>query len=174
MSVSLNVKRPAERQQLLDLLATADVLVETFRPGVLTRLGLDPVQLRARFPKLVICSITGYGQTGPAAMRAGYVDSVLCVLGRSSSAPLRHSDSNISSQINPITRSSRWSHSVHSFHGLFIFARSHDIHFLARAGVLGMMRAPAVLPVQVADIAGGTFPAVVQVCIQYPGRVGWR
>jgi crotonobetainyl-CoA:carnitine CoA-transferase CaiB-like acyl-CoA transferase len=81
-SVLLNVKRPAERQQLLDLLATADVLVETFRPGVLSKLGLDPVQLRARFPKLIICSITGYGQTGPAAMRAGYVEYFHACLGR--------------------------------------------------------------------------------------------
>ena len=104
MSVLLNVKRPAERQQLLDLLATADVLVETFRPGVLTKLGLDPVQLRARFPKLIICSITGYGQTGPAAMRAGYVDCVfsMCACALERKSPLHPGDSKMSGYFNPI------------------------------------------------------------------------
>lgn len=57
---------------LRDWLATADVMVDSFRPGVLTAMGLDFATLRARNPKLVMVSITGYGQAGPWAQRAGH------------------------------------------------------------------------------------------------------
>jgi alpha-methylacyl-CoA racemase len=71
-SVTLDLKAPAGRAALLALLSTADVLVEGFRPGVLARLGLDPADLRVRFPRLVIASISGFGQDGPLRDDAGH------------------------------------------------------------------------------------------------------
>jgi formyl-CoA transferase/CoA:oxalate CoA-transferase len=58
------------------LLATADVVVENFRPGTLDALGLDAASVRARYPKIVYCSISGYGQTGPRREEPGY-DAVM-------------------------------------------------------------------------------------------------
>lgn len=71
-SVVLDLKAPDEWSRFLDLLSSAHVLVESFRPGVLAKLGASPEALLRRFPSLIICSITGYGQTGPAALRAGH------------------------------------------------------------------------------------------------------
>lgn len=71
-SVALDFKNPADLQRLLDLLKTATVLVENFRPGTLDKLGLGYEALRAINPGLIYCSISGYGQTGPYAMRPGY------------------------------------------------------------------------------------------------------
>ena len=71
-SVALNLKLPAHREAFLALLGEADVLVESFRPGVLDRLGLAPNELTAQFPSLVVCSITGFGQTGPLRNRPGH------------------------------------------------------------------------------------------------------
>lgn len=78
-SVALDLKRPDGRDALLALLASADVLVESFRPGVMARLGLPPEELRARFPRLVIASLTGWGQTGPWASLPGH-DIGYCAL----------------------------------------------------------------------------------------------
>ena len=71
-SVALDLKKDEHRQALRALLAEADVLIESFRPGVMARLGLDPLQLRAEFPRLIICSITGFGQTGPMKDHPGH------------------------------------------------------------------------------------------------------
>jgi crotonobetainyl-CoA:carnitine CoA-transferase CaiB-like acyl-CoA transferase len=71
-SLALDLKRPAARECLEDLLLAADVLVESFRPGTLARFGLAPADLRRRYPRLVICSVTGWGQEGPHAHRAGH------------------------------------------------------------------------------------------------------
>jgi alpha-methylacyl-CoA racemase len=71
-SITLNLKSPAGRDLLLRLAENADVLVEGNRPGVMARLGLGWDALHARNPKLVMCSITGYGQDGPFASRAGH------------------------------------------------------------------------------------------------------
>lgn len=71
-SVALDLKQPAGRAALLALLAGADVMIETFRPGTLARLGLAPADLRQRFPGLVIASLSGYGQDGPLAQHAGH------------------------------------------------------------------------------------------------------
>src|SRR3569832_989443 len=64
-SLCLDLKQPAARQALLKLLPRYDILVESFRPGVLGRLGLGVSVLHARNPRLVVCSISGYGQDGP-------------------------------------------------------------------------------------------------------------
>ncbi len=71
-SVALDLKSPAGRQALERLLAGADVLIESFRPGTLARFGLPPEELRQRFPRLVIGSISGWGTDGPYAARAGH------------------------------------------------------------------------------------------------------
>jgi alpha-methylacyl-CoA racemase len=71
-SVALDLKRPAARAVLARLLARADVLLESFRPGTLARLGFPLEELRARHPRLVVCSISGWGQEGPLAGRAGH------------------------------------------------------------------------------------------------------
>jgi crotonobetainyl-CoA:carnitine CoA-transferase CaiB-like acyl-CoA transferase len=71
-SVALDLKQPAGRQVLEALLARADILLETFRPGTLERLGLPPDELRIRCPRLILCSISGWGQTGEYAARAGH------------------------------------------------------------------------------------------------------
>ena len=71
-SVALDLKDPAQRARLDPLLARADVLVEQFRPGVMVRLGLGWETLSARYPKLIYCSVTGYGQDGPKRDVAGH------------------------------------------------------------------------------------------------------
>jgi crotonobetainyl-CoA:carnitine CoA-transferase CaiB-like acyl-CoA transferase len=71
-SLTLNLKSDSGRELLLLLAEIADVLVEGNRPGVMARLGLGWDTLHARNPKLVMCSITGYGQDGPFASRAGH------------------------------------------------------------------------------------------------------
>ncbi|MFF5988306.1 CaiB/BaiF CoA transferase family protein [Prauserella flavalba] len=111
-----DLKDPADRDRVLALAARADVVMEQFRPGVAERLGLGYDQVRALNPGVVYCSITGYGQRGPHAARAG-----------------------------------------------------HDLNYLAESGLLGVVTdgtgAPQ-LPVSVlADIAGGTYPAVVNILL---------
>jgi len=71
-SLALNLKSAAGRDLLLRLAEKADVLVEGNRPGVMERLGLGWPVLHGANPRLVMCSITGYGQTGPFASRAGH------------------------------------------------------------------------------------------------------
>lgn len=111
-SVSLDLKKREDREVFLELCEQADVVVESFRPGVLARLGLSWETLQARNPRLVLCSISGFGQNTTLANRAG-----------------------------------------------------HDIGYMALAGVLGLLGSkdgpPAQPNVQVADIAGGSFSALV-------------
>jgi crotonobetainyl-CoA:carnitine CoA-transferase CaiB-like acyl-CoA transferase len=71
-SVALDLKKEGGREVLGTLIDKADVLIETFRPGTLARLGLDPVLLRQQRPGLVICSISGWGRSGPLAARSGH------------------------------------------------------------------------------------------------------
>ena len=71
-SVVLDLKKPADKQALLALVDQADVLVENYRPGVLDRLGLGWDVLHARNPRLILASISGFGQTGPYASRGGF------------------------------------------------------------------------------------------------------
>ena len=75
-SVTLDFKHPDGRAVLDRLIARADVLVENFRPGTLRKLGLDYQSLAPRHPRLVYCSVSGFGQTGPRAREPGY-DAVM-------------------------------------------------------------------------------------------------
>jgi crotonobetainyl-CoA:carnitine CoA-transferase CaiB-like acyl-CoA transferase len=70
--VVLNLKQEAGREALVKLLASADILVENFRAGALERLGLGFETLSAQFPRLIWCSISGYGRSGPYAGRPGF------------------------------------------------------------------------------------------------------
>jgi alpha-methylacyl-CoA racemase len=109
-SVALDLRRPEGAAAFLRLARGADVVLESFRPGVLERLGLGWDALHAANPRLVLCSISGYGQDGPYRERAG-----------------------------------------------------HDLDYAAIAGVValnGPAERPLPLGVQVADLAGGSWPAV--------------
>lgn len=70
--LTLDLKQPQGREALLRLVAGADILLESFRPGVMERLGLGYDTLHTANPRLVYCAITGYGQNGPWALRAGH------------------------------------------------------------------------------------------------------
>ena len=115
-SIVIDLKAPTERRKLDPLLAKADVLVEQFRPGVMARLGLDYASLAALNPRLVYCSITGYGQTGPKRDVA-----------------------------------------------------AHDVNYIAEAGLLslsmGRLSEPVLPPALIADIAGGSYPAVMNILL---------
>jgi crotonobetainyl-CoA:carnitine CoA-transferase CaiB-like acyl-CoA transferase len=71
-SLTLDLKQPAARTILEPLLDRADVLVENFRPGAMERLGFGYDQVESRWPRLVYCSISGFGQTGPRRDQPGY------------------------------------------------------------------------------------------------------
>jgi formyl-CoA transferase len=71
-SITLNLKAPKGKEVFRKLAATADVLVENFRPGVMERLGLSYPALAALYPRLVYCAISGFGQTGPDAQKPAY------------------------------------------------------------------------------------------------------
>ena len=112
----LDLKDAADRQRLLPLLARADVLVEQFRPGVMGRLGLGYDDVAAINPRIVYCSITGYGQHGPRSGVAG-----------------------------------------------------HDLNYIAETGLLsrsmGTPAHPVIPPALMADIAGGSYPAVINILL---------
>ena len=80
-SVALNLKTDAGRDAFLRLVAGADVVVETFRPGVMDRLGVGYVTLHERNPRVVVCSISGYGQDGPYRERAGHDLNYMALAG---------------------------------------------------------------------------------------------
>jgi crotonobetainyl-CoA:carnitine CoA-transferase CaiB-like acyl-CoA transferase len=80
-SIQVDLKSQAGRDVLLRLVADADVLLESFRPGVLDRLGVGYERLRAENPRLVYCAITGYGQDGPARDRSGHDMNYLALNG---------------------------------------------------------------------------------------------
>lgn len=80
-SVTLNLKKEDDREQFRELVKTADVLIESFRPGVMERLELSYETLKELNPKLVYCAITGYGQTGPYQNKPGHDINYLSYAG---------------------------------------------------------------------------------------------
>ncbi len=71
-SVAIDFSRPEGARLVASLAGHSDILVENFRPGTLARYGLDAARLGTRYPKLIYCSISGFGQDGPYAERPGY------------------------------------------------------------------------------------------------------
>ncbi|SFP70799.1 Crotonobetainyl-CoA:carnitine CoA-transferase CaiB [Variovorax sp. PDC80] len=90
-SVTIDITTPEGQQLVRELAARCDVLVENYKVGGLAQYGLDYDTLHAEFPRLVYCSITGFGQTGPYAPRAGYdflvqaMGGLMSVTGRAES-----------------------------------------------------------------------------------------
>ncbi len=93
-SVTLDLKNDSSKEVALQLIARADALIEGFRPGVMERLGLGPEAALARNPRLVYGRMTGWGQDGPLAPRAGHdinyiaLAGVLHAFGRKGEAPV--------------------------------------------------------------------------------------
>ncbi len=119
--LALDLKQDADREKLRPLLERADIIVEQFRPGVMARFGLGFDDVRKINPRIVYCSISGYGQSGPRAGEAG-----------------------------------------------------HDINYIGNTGLLALQPGPAdhptVPPALIADIAGGTFPAVINILLALRAR----
>src|SRR5712672_4275936 len=113
-SLVLDLKSGEGHAALSPLLARADILVEQFRPGVMDRLGLGFEAVRAINPRIVYCSISGFGQSGPRAEEAG-----------------------------------------------------HDLNYIGNTGLLALNpgTSPTVPPALVADIGGGSFPAVLNILL---------
>lgn len=94
-SVTINLKDPEGKEIFKKLTAISHVVLENFRPGVMARLGLDYPVLAKINPRLVYCSISGFGQDGPLAMRPAYdqviqgISGVMHVTGDAQTAPLR-------------------------------------------------------------------------------------
>ncbi len=94
-SITLDYTTQQGKEKLLELISRAAVLIENFRPGTLKRYGLDYESLRESYPGLIYCSISGYGQTGPYAERAGYdfvaqaESGIMAVTGEVEAEPIR-------------------------------------------------------------------------------------
>ena len=94
-SLTLNLKEPAAKEIFAKLVATADILVENFRPGVLARLGFAWEKLHEMNPRLIYCAISGFGQTGPDADKPAYdqiiqgLSGVMAINGDERLNPLR-------------------------------------------------------------------------------------
>jgi itaconate CoA-transferase len=93
-SVTLDLATPSGRDRLGDLLAGADVVIQNLRPGAMARLGFDLDRLHAENPRLISCSISGFGETGPMAQRKAYdlliqAESGLCSITGGPSEPAR-------------------------------------------------------------------------------------
>ena len=94
-SITLDLKSPEDIAQLHELVRTADVLIENNRPGVRKRLGLDYDALKAVNSRLLYCSISAYGQTGPRASEGGFdltiqaMSGIMSVTGEDGGAPVK-------------------------------------------------------------------------------------
>lgn len=92
-SLALDLKAAPARDAFLQMVEKADVVVESFRPGVMDKLGIGYAALAARNPKIVVCSISGFGQSGPYVERAGHdlnyiaLAGVLAMTGPAGGAP---------------------------------------------------------------------------------------
>ena len=120
-SVALDLKSEKDLAIALGLAARADVLVEQFRPGVMQKLGLGAQALAKINPRLIYCSISGYGQTGPDRDKAG-----------------------------------------------------HDLNYIGDAGMLSLAMGPpdhpTIPPALIADLAGGAYPAVMNILLALESR----
>ncbi len=120
-SLALNLKDPQALALLRPVLEEADVLMEQFRPGVMERLGLGYEAVRRINPKIIYCSISGYGHTGPRAHTAG-----------------------------------------------------HDLNYIGDTGLLalsmGSRQQPVIPPALIADLAAGSYPAVVNILLALIAR----
>lgn len=85
-TIHLNLKKPEAVEAVKKLVMDYDIIVEQFRPGVMKKLGLSYEQLREVNPRIIYCSITGYGQNGPLAMRAGHDINYMARSGIAASA----------------------------------------------------------------------------------------
>lgn len=94
-SVALDLKDPADLRVARALAARADVLVENYRPGVMSRLGLGPDELLAANPRLVYCSVSGFGHTGPWSQRPAYdavvqgMSGIMAITGAEGGSPVK-------------------------------------------------------------------------------------
>jgi crotonobetainyl-CoA:carnitine CoA-transferase CaiB-like acyl-CoA transferase len=94
-SLALDLRAPEAGEILHRLLEGADVLVENFRPGVLEAMGLAPDDLRHRYPRLVVCRVSGFGQTGPLRNKTSFdlvtqaMAGAMSITGNSGEAPVR-------------------------------------------------------------------------------------
>lgn len=94
-SITLDLKNPDDNARAKDLIANTDVLIENNRPGVMKRLGLDFDSAFALNPKLIYCSISAYGQTGPRANEGGFdvtiqaMSGIMSVTGEPDGAPVK-------------------------------------------------------------------------------------
>lgn len=94
-SITVDLKTEGGKEIINKLVAQSDIVVENFRPGVMAKLGLDYETLSARHPELIYASISGFGQSGPWAMRPGYdlmaqaMSGVMSVTGEEDGPPLK-------------------------------------------------------------------------------------
>ncbi len=95
-SVVIDLKSPEGQSRFKSLLADADILIENFKTGGLAKYGLDYASLAVEFPRLIYCSITGFGQTGPYAHRPGYdfiiqgMSGLMSITGEPDRQPQKH------------------------------------------------------------------------------------
>ena len=90
-TIHLNLKKPEAVEAVKKLVMEYDIIVEQFRPGVMKKLGLSYEQLREVNPRVIYCSITGYGQDGPLSRRAGHDINYIARSGIAASAGRRES-----------------------------------------------------------------------------------
>ena len=94
-SIAIDLSKPKGREVLLKLAETADVLIENFRPGAMQKLGLDYEAVKARNPRIVMCSVSGFGQSGPYAHRPALdvivqgMGGMLSITGEPGRGPVR-------------------------------------------------------------------------------------
>lgn len=95
-SVTVDLRSEEGQARMLALLEDADILIENFKTGGLAKYGMDYATLAAKFPRLIYCSITGFGQTGPYAHRAGYdfivqgMSGLMSITGEPDRQPQKH------------------------------------------------------------------------------------
>ena len=94
-SITLNLKQPEAIEILMKIVETSDVVVENFRPDVKERLGVDYESLKSRNPKIILASISGFGQDGPYAKRPGFdqiaqgMGGLMSITGAPGEGPMR-------------------------------------------------------------------------------------